>query len=201
MDKKPCKIIWDVPWEELMAVELAKAGSPRPSHLILHLRNFKRSENFARVIKCTVEEESSEGEPQAVRISSVVRKMWKAFQSDMKSLILKVIAVYELEFTLRCHIGNPNMILHVQVPSSQRHVYFAWSESHGKDPYMQNKSIIQSRELSSFCSTSDERRFVKHSINFLKIWSSEQNSKGRCTLCRMQVYNCLLAVSIFILKF
>lgn len=162
MDKKPCKIIWDVPWEELMAVELAKAGSPRPSHLILHLRNFKRSENFARVIKCTVEEESSEGEPQAVRISSVVRKMWKAFQSDMKSLILKV-------------------------PSSQRRVYFAWSESHGKDPYMQNKSIIQSRELSSFCSTSDERRFVKHSINFLKIWSSEQNSKGRCMLCRMQI--------------
>lgn len=80
-----------------MAVELAKAGFRRPSHLILHLRNFKRSESFARVIKCTVEEESGEGEPQAVRISSVVYKMWKAFQSDMKSLVLKVIAIYGLE--------------------------------------------------------------------------------------------------------
>ena len=177
-----------------MAVELAKAGSRRPSHLILHLINFKRSESFARVIKCNVEEESGEGEPQAVRISSVVYKMWKAFQSDVKSLLLKVIAVYGLEFTLICHICNPNMILHVQVPSSQRHVYFAWSESNGKDPHMQNKAIIQSREPSSSGCISDERRFIKHSINFLKIWSSEQNSKGRCTLCRKQVYNCLLDV-------
>lgn len=96
MDKKPCKIIWDVPWEELMAVELAKAGSPRPSHLILHLRNFKRSENFARVIKCSVEEESDEVEPQAIRISTVVHKMWKAFRSDKEHLDLKVIPVYEL---------------------------------------------------------------------------------------------------------
>ncbi|KAK9266873.1 hypothetical protein L1049_027132 [Liquidambar formosana] len=162
MDKKPCKILWDVPWEELMAVELAKAGYHRPSHVILHLKNFRRSEVFVRVIKCSVEEESEGREPQAVRICSVVRKMWKAYQSDMKILILKV-------------------------PSSQRHVYFAWSEDDGTDPRIRNKSIIKSRELSSFSSSSSERRFVKHSINFLKIWSSEQESKDRCTLCRKQV--------------
>ncbi|PQQ07890.1 uncharacterized protein Pyn_00513 [Prunus yedoensis var. nudiflora] len=162
MDKKPCKIMWDVPWEELMAVELAKAGCNQPSHLILHLKNFRRSENFVRVIKCSVEEETERREPQAVKICSVVRKMWKAYQSDMKSIILKV-------------------------PSSQRHVYFSWSEADGREHRLPNKAITRLRELPSDSSALDGRRFVKHSINFSKIWSSEQESRGRCTLCRKQV--------------
>ncbi|BFG31191.1 hypothetical protein CerSpe_174650 [Prunus speciosa] len=162
MDKKPCKIMWDVPWEELMAVELAKAGCNQPSHLILHLKNFRRSENFVRVIKCSVEEETERREPQAVKICSVVRKMWKAYQSDMKSIILKV-------------------------PSSQRHVYFSWSEADGREHRLPNKAITRLRELPSDGSALDGRRFVKHSINFSKIWSSEEESRGRCTLCRKQV--------------
>lgn len=92
MDKKPSKIMWDVPWEELMALELAKGSSQRPSLLILHLKNFRKSESFARVIKCSVPEESDGLEAQAVRVCSVVRKMWKAYQSNMKNLVLKVIA-------------------------------------------------------------------------------------------------------------
>lgn len=162
MDKKPCKILWDVPWEELLALELAKAGFPKPSHLILHLKTFKRGESFVRLIKCSIEEQSEESEPQAVNICLAVRKMWKAYQTDMKSLVLKV-------------------------PSSQRHVYFAWSEADGRDPRnSQPKAILKSRELSSSSSASDEKRFVKHSINFLKIWNSEQESKERCNLCRKQ---------------
>ena len=91
MDKKPCKIMWDVPWKELMALELAKAGSQLPSHLLLHLKKFRRSETFVRVIKCSVEE--VEGiEPQAVKICSVVRKMWRAHQSD---IMLKVGTLYK----------------------------------------------------------------------------------------------------------
>ena len=89
MDKKPSKILWDVPWEELLAIELAKAGS-QPSHLILHLKNFKKSEAFARVLKCKAKEESEGGAPQAVKICSAVRNMWKSYRSDMKSLTLKV---------------------------------------------------------------------------------------------------------------
>ncbi|XP_010540792.1 PREDICTED: uncharacterized protein LOC104814451 [Tarenaya hassleriana] len=162
MDKKPSKIMWDVPWEELMALELAKAGSQRPSHLILHLKNFQRSENFARVIKCNVVEESDGTEPEAVRICSVVRKMWRTHQSNMKNLVLKV-------------------------PSSQRHVYFAWTEADGREPKTYNsKAITRSRELASSSSISSERKFVKHSINFSKIWSSERESKGRCSLCKKQ---------------
>ena len=87
--------MWDVPWEELMALELAKAGCPRPTHVILHLKNFRRSEPFVRVIKCRAEEEPEGSEPQAVRICSVVRKMWKTHQSNMRSLTLKVIILNE----------------------------------------------------------------------------------------------------------
>lgn len=97
MDKKPSKIMWDVPWEELMALELAKAGCLMPSHLMLHLKNFRRSENFVRIIKCSVEEIEGR-EHQAVRICSVVRKMWKAYQSDIKCLTLKVITSTKLNF-------------------------------------------------------------------------------------------------------
>lgn len=89
MDTRPCKIMWDVPWEEVLTLELAKAGFPRASHLIIHLKKFSRAENFVRVIKCNTEQ-ASEGDPQAVRICSVVHKMWKAYQSDMRSSTLQV---------------------------------------------------------------------------------------------------------------
>jgi vacuolar protein sorting-associated protein 13A/C len=159
LDKKPCKITWDVPWEELMALELAKAGSQQPSHVMLHLKNFKRSENFVRVIKCHIEEVQGT-EPQAVRICSVIRKIWKAHPSDMTNLTLKV-------------------------PSSQQHVCFALSEADGRDTRISNKVITKSRELSS-ASSSVERKFVEHSINFSKIWSSERETKERCSLCKKQ---------------
>ncbi|RDY03158.1 Vacuolar protein sorting-associated protein 13C, partial [Mucuna pruriens] len=158
MDKKPCKIIWDVPWGELMALELAKAGSAQPSILILHLKDFRRSENFVRVIKCSSVEVFEGREPQAIKICSVVRRTWKAYQSNMKSLILKV-------------------------PSSQRHVHFSWTEVDSREQRTPNKAIISSREISSYSTASDDRRFVRHSITFSKIWSSEQEYKGRCSLC------------------
>lgn len=161
LDKKPCKIMWDVPWDELMALELAKAGSSQPSHLILHLKHFRRSENFVRVIKCNSVEEFEGREPHAVKICSVVRRTWKAYQSDKRSLILKV-------------------------PSSQRNVYFSWTEV-DREPRTPNKAIIISREISSYSTASDDRRFVRHNITFSKIWSSEQEYKGRCSLCRKQI--------------
>ncbi|KAK9144775.1 hypothetical protein Sjap_004678 [Stephania japonica] len=160
MEKKPSKIIWDVPWEELLALELAKAGYPRPSHLILHLKDFKKSEKFVRIIKCLVEE--FDEEPQAVRICSVVHKLWKAYQADMRLVELKV-------------------------PSSQRYVYFTEEEMGRRDPYNRTKLIIRPRDFSSVSSTSEERRLTKHTINFQKIWSSEREPTGRCKLCRKQV--------------
>ncbi|OVA12725.1 Pleckstrin homology domain [Macleaya cordata] len=170
MDKKPSKIMWDVPWEELMALELAKAGYPKPSHLILHLKNFKRSEKFVRLIKCSVEE--AEEEAQAVRICSVIRKFWKAYQADMRCLVLKV-------------------------PSSQRHVYFSWEEADGRDSQNQIKPMIKPREYFAVGVNSDDRRFIKHTINFQKIWSSEAESRGRCILSRKQVLETGGACSIW----
>lgn len=95
MDKKPCKILWDVPWEELLALELAKAGYPKPSHVIIHIKNFGRSEKFVRLIKCIVEDDEMQ-EPQAVVICSSIRKMWKAHQADAKILVLKVSTLHGL---------------------------------------------------------------------------------------------------------
>ncbi|KAK1286591.1 hypothetical protein QJS10_CPB20g01337 [Acorus calamus] len=162
MDKKPCKITWDVPWGELMALELAKAGYPKPSCLILHLKNFKKMERFVQLIKCNVEDNVTEQEPQAVRICAAVQRMWRAHKSDMRTLTLKV-------------------------PSSQRHVQFAWDEAGGSDSYNQIKPMIKPRGFDSVNSLSDERRFIKHSVNFQKIWSSELESRTRCTLCPKQV--------------
>ena len=89
MDKKPSKILWDVPWEEVLALELAKAGYQRPSHVIIHLKNFRRSENFVRLIKCSVDEDR---EPQALSLCSSVRKMWRSHQAAMKVIPLKVLS-------------------------------------------------------------------------------------------------------------
>uniref|UniRef100_A0A0E0MAV7 PH domain-containing protein n=1 Tax=Oryza punctata TaxID=4537 RepID=A0A0E0MAV7_ORYPU len=100
MDKKPSKILWDVPWEDVLALELAKAGYQRPSHVIIHLKNFRRSENFVRLIKCNVDEEH---EPQALLLCSSIRKMWRSHQTDMKVVPLKV-------------------------PGGQHNVYFAFDE-------------------------------------------------------------------------
>ncbi|KAL3817950.1 hypothetical protein ACJIZ3_003855 [Penstemon smallii] len=161
MDKRPCKIMWDVPWEEVLTLELAKAGYSRPSHLIIHLKSFGRAESFVRVIKCKTEQLPEEREPQSARICSVVRKMWKAHQNDMKNII-------------------------IQDPSRQKHVSFAGSETDRRESHKQYRSIVTSTRLSSSSSNSHEGRLVKHSINFSKVWSSEQESKGRCTLCRKQ---------------
>ncbi|KAL5724125.1 hypothetical protein ACHQM5_007426 [Ranunculus cassubicifolius] len=147
MDKRPCKIMWDVPWEDLMALELAKAGHPKPSHLILHLKNFKRAENFVRLIKCSVEETE---QPQAIQICSTVRKFWKEHQRDTSLISLKV-------------------------PSSQRHTVY----------YAEVKPVIKPREISKV-NSGEMKKFVKHTINFQKIWTSELELKSRCTLCRKQ---------------
>ncbi|KAL6543919.1 hypothetical protein OROGR_010416 [Orobanche gracilis] len=157
MDTRPCKILWDVPWEEVMALELAKAGYLIPSHLIIHLKNFRRGESFVRVIKCNSQKLPEDREAQAVKICSVVCRMWKAHQN------LK------------------------QVPRSiQRHVPFTWSEINVRETQRQHKAIITSREISSSGSVSNEQRFVRHSITFSRIWSSERESKGRCALCRKE---------------
>ncbi|WVZ57683.1 hypothetical protein U9M48_008037 [Paspalum notatum var. saurae] len=120
MDKKPSKILWDVPWEEVLALELAKAGYQRPSHVIIHLKNFRRSENFVRLIKCNVDEER---EPQALSLCSSIRKMWRSHQAAKKVVPLKV-------------------------PSGQRDVYFA-SDDDKRESSSLSRPLLSSRGTSS----------------------------------------------------
>lgn len=102
IDKKPSKIIWDVPWEELLALELAKVRNPRPSHLIIHLKNFRKSESFVRLIRCNTDEDE-DNEPQAVTICSSVRKTWKANQTDKRVIALKVSFFFFFSFFQQYH--------------------------------------------------------------------------------------------------
>lgn len=88
MDKRPSKIHWDVPWEEVLALELAKRGQPKPSMLIIHLKSCRKSGKFSRYIRCKVEE--SDHEPQAVVICSTIRRLWKAYQANKRVILLKV---------------------------------------------------------------------------------------------------------------
>lgn len=161
MDKKPCKIMWDVPWEEILALELAKAGSHIPSHLIVHLKTFRRSESFVRVIKCTAEE-SDGGEPQAIRICLAIRRFWRVHQSGIKIPAVKVHPSQKLSCTGRNEAEASNLKTNVKI-------------------------LTKSSELSSSSSATDEGKLATHSIKFSKVWSSDQEVKGRCTLCRKQV--------------
>lgn len=115
MDKKPSKILWDVPWEEVLSLELAKAGYQRPSHVIIHLKNFRRSENFVRLIKCNID---NEREPQALSLCCSIRKMWRSHQAAMKVIPLKV-------------------------PSGQRHVYFV-SDDDKKESHSLSRPLLSS---------------------------------------------------------
>ncbi|ERN15489.1 uncharacterized protein LOC18443778 [Amborella trichopoda] len=161
MDKKPSKILWDVPWEELLALELAKGGYRKPSHLILHLKNFKRSEPFARVVKCNVEGDEEEGDSQAMKICARVGEIWKAYQADLKSISLKVIL-------------------------NQGQVSVARSEAYRDVSSYQTQALVKPREFHSVASGSDATRFRVHTVNFQKVWSSEREMKGQFTLCPQQ---------------
>uniref|UniRef100_J3N503 PH domain-containing protein n=1 Tax=Oryza brachyantha TaxID=4533 RepID=J3N503_ORYBR len=154
MDKKPSKILWDVPWEEVLTLELAKAGYQRPSHVIIHLKNFRRSENFVRLIKCNVDEEH---EPQALLLCSSIRKMWRSHQADMKVVRLKV-------------------------PSGQREVYFA-SDEDMRESHSFARPLLSPRGAVS----NVEERLISDTVNFQKIWSSEQEIRSRCKLLSKQV--------------
>ncbi|PNT67927.1 hypothetical protein BRADI_3g33740v3 [Brachypodium distachyon] len=154
MDRKPSKILWDVPWEEVLALELAKAGYQRPSHVIIHLKNFRRSENFVRLIKCSVDEER---EPQAILLCSSIRQMWRSHQTGIKVVPLKV-------------------------PSGQRPVYFA-SDDDRRESHSPARPLLSSRGVSG----NAEHRLINHTVNFQKMWSSEQEIRSRCKLLGKQV--------------
>lgn len=83
----------------------------------------------------------------------------------------------------------------MQVPSSQKHVSFAWNETDWRNSRNQTKSIVKSRDFLSPRSTSEKESFVKHALNFTKVWTSELELKGRHTLSKKNVTIVVLIVS------
>jgi vacuolar protein sorting-associated protein 13A/C len=98
---RPCKIQWDVPWDELLALELVKGDQQKPAHVILHLRNFKRSECFVRVIKLLVENDQ-EGTSQATAIYSFIQKLWNTYQSGKRDCDFKVRYMCDFKVRYMC---------------------------------------------------------------------------------------------------
>lgn len=64
---------------------------------------------------------------------------------------------------------------------------FAWDDSASGDLERRSRSVVKTRRLVSSSSFLDERRFVKHVVNFQKIWNSERDSQVRCMLYPKQV--------------
>ncbi|GFP96481.1 vacuolar protein sorting-associated protein 13c [Phtheirospermum japonicum] len=105
MDRRPCKISWDVPWEEVMALELAKAGHHIPSHLIIHLKSFKRG--FLKPKTCTTYLESN-------RLSTfpgfgAVSEKQKAGARCAESRVWKVVRYVSIGDIARCGSHPPTV--------------------------------------------------------------------------------------------
>lgn len=86
-------------------------------------------------------------------------------------------------------------LLFEQVPASQRHVQLAWDEcGEGSFRSRVHPPIKPGEILAS--ESSSGVKFVERTVNFVKIWSSEQEKKGKCSFCPNQVS----ASSVFFLE-
>ncbi|XP_024524741.1 uncharacterized protein LOC9654875 isoform X2 [Selaginella moellendorffii] len=77
----PCKIIWEIPYMELLSVETAKGGQST-CYVVLHLRNDPKT--FAQVIKC-----STEGTDMRTTelILDSIRSRWNKYGPDRQTVM------------------------------------------------------------------------------------------------------------------
>lgn len=174
---RPCKIQWDVPWDELLALELVKGDQQKPAHVILHLRNFKRSECFVRVIKLLVENDQ-EGTSQATAIYSFIQKLWNTYQSGKRDCDLKMLSNQQ-QFASssqgvsdRISVADSFSVVDGKAETSSQ-----CSDSGIIEPFNQRPLLGLSSK------SNQDGRFRVHTVNFQNIWNSEQDLRFRCTLC------------------
>ena len=82
-------------------MELVKGDQQRPAHVLLHLRNFKRSECFVQVIKFLVENDQ-EGTSQETVIYSFIQRLRNIYQSGKKG------CDFEVRYMSMCTV-QPNL--------------------------------------------------------------------------------------------
>lgn len=75
-------------------MELVKGDQQKPSHVILHLRNFKKFECFVRVIKVLAENDQ-EGTSQATMIYYFIPRLWNTDQSRKNSCDFKMLSTQQ----------------------------------------------------------------------------------------------------------
>lgn len=174
---RPCKIQWDVPWDELLALELVKGDQEKPAHVLLHLRNFKRSECFVRVIKFLVENDQ-EGTSQATVIYSFIQRLWNTYQSGKKGCDFKMPNIQR-------HLASSSQGVSDRISVADSfNVVGSKAETSSQCPDSGISETLNQRPLlrrSSKCNR--DGSFRMHTVNFQNIWNSEQDSRIRCTLC------------------
>lgn len=174
---KPCKIQWDVPWDELLALELVKGDQQKPSHVILHLRNFKKFECFVRVIKVLAENDQ-EGTSQATVIYSFIQRLWNTYQSRKNGCDFKMLSNQQQFASSSNGVSDRSSIADsVSVVGGQAEISSQCLDSSSIESFKKRPLL----GLSSKCN--EDGRFRVHTVNFQNIWSSEQDSRIRCTLC------------------
>ncbi|KAI5072395.1 hypothetical protein GOP47_0012501 [Adiantum capillus-veneris] len=85
---EPCFILWDVPWQQLLALELANTGSDQsPTFVVLHLCN--QCTPFAHLIKFS-STNSDEELLQARTFLRGISKAWKSYGPSRKQILQQV---------------------------------------------------------------------------------------------------------------
>ncbi|MCO5611230.1 hypothetical protein L7F22_065481 [Adiantum nelumboides] len=144
---EPCFIVWDVPWQQLLALELANTGSDQaPTYVVLHLSN--QCTSFAHLIKFSTSI-SDEELLQARTLLRGVSKAWKSYGPSRKQSLEQM--------------GVKRQYRTSSTPSTSRGLGGSGAEA-GED---------QGSSSSGQGSTVDVQR-QKEVFNFAEIWTSEQ---------------------------
>lgn len=82
----PCKILWDVPWWDLLSLELPRTEQ-LPSHVIIHRRYDPK--RYAQLVRC-FEVDPGSHVPQAHEVYHSIDHAWRTYGPDRKKLSSQV---------------------------------------------------------------------------------------------------------------
>lgn len=163
---EPCCILWDVPWEKLLALEMAcTTHDHAPIYIVLHLRS--TATIFAQLVKCS-RTDYEDGFTHAKLILESISKSWKAYGPNRSSVVLQLAMKRQLR---------------ISTPSKLKQ-----SLQSGLAPIDCLECTNNSLSGSSSQTGAKEMQYqqngdTKETFNFEEIWSSEQVAGMHCSFC------------------
>ncbi|KAL2636221.1 hypothetical protein R1flu_007700 [Riccia fluitans] len=157
----PSSILWEVPWRNVLAVEIAAHLTNR-NYVVLHIR--WNTKSFAHVIKCY--ESSLEGRvSHAKKVVRCIRQVWKKYEPDRETLLSEE----------RRHAHNLKLI-----PQSFR------SKRSSQRSAREDSSVESSPPAAAKGLGEDHPvGFTKEVVVFKRIWTSEQEAGFSCSVCSL----------------